>query len=271
MPGLMMNALTGAKKDPLLGENVFSASNTGVDPALRTIDATRESVAGQLDSLLAKESGLMTRARTGAAQTANARGLLNSSMAAGAGEEAAINTAFPIANADANIYGTASRDNQAAQNAALSQNAQSANTAALANSAAANQSSQITQQGEESRQTAAQSQQAENSLFTRQAAQQTAMQQLQLQGQITLQNLQTAAAKDLVNIEADYKTVMQTSATAGQIMSQAQVGINDIMKDPVMTITAKTALIQKIQDGLKAQMGVAGAIAGLDLSGLLTF
>lgn len=174
-------------------------------PVLRTVDPAKETVAGQLNTLTAKDSPLMTRARTGAMQTANARGLMNSSIAAGAGEAAAIDSALPIATADANIQGVTSRDNQSAQNA------------------------------------------------------------------FGFQQLQANSAKELANIEAQYKTAMQGSATAGQVMAAAQAGINDILKDPTMSNEAKTALVKQVHAGLKAQMGVIGAMAGLDLSGLLVF
>lgn len=58
-------------------------------------------VEGRLNGLLSQDSNYIKRARTGAAQTANRRGMLNSSMAAGAGEGAAIDRALPIAQQDA--------------------------------------------------------------------------------------------------------------------------------------------------------------------------
>ena len=88
------------------------------------VDADKSTVAGQLGSLLAKDSPWITRARTKAAQTSAARGLGNSSIAAGAGEAAAIDAALPIAQQDATSYLTAQRDNTSALNAfATDQNA----------------------------------------------------------------------------------------------------------------------------------------------------
>lgn len=60
-----------------------------------------DTVAGQLTGLLSKDSSYMAQARTGARQTAERRGLLNSSIAATAGEKAAIDKALPIAQQDA--------------------------------------------------------------------------------------------------------------------------------------------------------------------------
>lgn len=61
-------------------------------------------VEDRMTGLLAKDNPYMKVARTGAAQTANSRGLLNSSIAASAGEEAAIKSALPIAQQDAAYY-----------------------------------------------------------------------------------------------------------------------------------------------------------------------
>lgn len=59
------------------------------------------SVQTQLNGVLSAGSPLMTQARTAAAQAANARGLRNSSIATGAGEEAALRVALAIASQDA--------------------------------------------------------------------------------------------------------------------------------------------------------------------------
>ncbi len=60
-----------------------------------------QTVEGRMEGLLDKNSRYMQAARSRAMMTANQRGLLNTSMAAGAGEKAAIESALPIATADA--------------------------------------------------------------------------------------------------------------------------------------------------------------------------
>jgi hypothetical protein len=63
-----------------------------------------ETVAGQMKGLLSQDNPYITQARTRAAQAANQRGLLNTSLGVQAGEEAAISQALPIASADAQTY-----------------------------------------------------------------------------------------------------------------------------------------------------------------------
>lgn len=65
-----------------------------------------DSVSSRVSALTSQDSALMRQARTSGMATANRRGLLNSSIAAGAGESAALGTATPIASQDAQqVYG----------------------------------------------------------------------------------------------------------------------------------------------------------------------
>lgn len=66
-----------------------------------TFDPDDASVSTQLSKVLSTDSPLLTGARTRAAQVANRRGLLNSSMAVQAGEAAAFDVALPIASQQA--------------------------------------------------------------------------------------------------------------------------------------------------------------------------
>lgn len=72
-----------------------------------------DSITPRLTGLLQKDSPLMQQARTGALQFANKRGLANSSIAATAGESAAINAALPIAAQEASQ--TAAKNLQSTQ------------------------------------------------------------------------------------------------------------------------------------------------------------
>jgi hypothetical protein len=120
--------------------SVMLPGSTGYDAKQRSVDAAKETVSGQLDALLAADSPYLQRAKHGATQTANARGLLNTSMAAGAGEAAAIDAAAPIAKADADVYGTASRENVAAENTSRAFGADASNRATLVGAEAYNAS-----------------------------------------------------------------------------------------------------------------------------------
>lgn len=84
----------------------------------RAVDEETETVKSQLASILAQDSPLMQRARTIAAQNMNQRGLVNSSMAQGAGVAAMIDRATPIAQQDAETYSNRAIANMREVNAA---------------------------------------------------------------------------------------------------------------------------------------------------------
>lgn len=144
------------------GYKAVNQNATGYDAA--TIDATKygantaavnnwnvtdpQTVQGQLKGIIAEDSPLMQQARTQSLGQMNRRGLINSSMAVGAGQEAVIKQALPIAQADAATYGQSARFNADAANAMSQFNANVQNEAAKfgANAenvvAAANQAAQ---------------------------------------------------------------------------------------------------------------------------------
>mgnify|MGYP001566513462 CR=1 FL=1 len=384
--GLISNAV-----DPnSAGKNVFSADTATYDPTLRTVNQENETVSSQLDRILGKDSPLVTRARASSTQAMNSRGLVNTAMAGQAGEAAAIDAALPIAAADANVYGTAARENQTFSNTAGQFNAGAKNTSNLNAAAAGNaslgatqagniQSGLIGRQAEEARTTQAAGAAQTSALSTQQAGQQltaqeraalqasalskqqagqqltsqeqAALQQSQLtsqqgeinkqiatlQGQIqtgligatgaqtrmtneqiaqaqqelsklqasqasqlsaqqatqagtlataaqeatkalqaahdtVLQAMQTADATsktELANIEADYKTLMQTSATAGDLYKTSMATITSISQDANMDAASKQTAIDNQLNILKSGMNLVGSVNGIDLSGLL--
>jgi predicted amidohydrolase YtcJ len=90
--------------------------------AQRTVDPTKETVAGQMKGLIDENSPTMQMARTSANQQMNSRGLFNSSLAVTASDQAAYAAALPIAQADASVYDTNAKQNLAYQNEALKTN-----------------------------------------------------------------------------------------------------------------------------------------------------
>jgi hypothetical protein len=107
-----------------------SATNaTAIDPssiATRTIDPGTETVAGQVNKITAENSPVLQQAQAQAMRTAAGRGMLNSAMAASAGENAVISQAANMAAQDASAYKSAADYNTAAKNQATMWNADQA-------------------------------------------------------------------------------------------------------------------------------------------------
>lgn len=322
MPGLITSDLPNDKK-------IMAAQTAPYDAVTRTVNPN-ETVSAQLDRILAKGGPTMDRARAGSVQTANSRGLLNSSIAATAGEAAVIDAALPIATADANTYGTASRDNQSYQNTAGQFNAGATNTANLNAAAAGNQSLLTSQAGEETRatqaaagdiqariatlqgqiqtgligeqgaqtrMTAAQADAAQKELVKLQGEIQTAQiqetgaQQRQTAAQVAsaqesqarlqssldaaLQTLKGEQAKALSDTEAQYRTTIQTSASAATLFTTftnaLTVSQSDANTTPEQKAAAAATLTNMLKSGLAVIGGAGAADGNIDLTTLLTF
>ena len=95
---------------PAPGEGIGEHTPTTITPK------PESTVQGQMGTLLDKESSYMQLARTKALQQANARGLVNSSIAVGASQDAAIRAGLPIAQQDAATQFQAQTANQQAEN-----------------------------------------------------------------------------------------------------------------------------------------------------------
>lgn len=108
-----------------------AATGGGPGAVTRSV-ADNELLSSNLQKLLQSDSPYIKQAMDRSMQVMGERGLVNSSLAAGAGTAAAIDAAVPIASADANAYGTAARDNQSAQNNFNLADKQAANSAAIA-------------------------------------------------------------------------------------------------------------------------------------------
>jgi len=98
------------------------ADQTKYDAQTNAFDESK-GVAGRVNSLVTSGSPLLETAQTRAAQASNNRGILNSSLGVQAGQQAVIETATPIANADASLYQQTQLANQSAVNSARESNA----------------------------------------------------------------------------------------------------------------------------------------------------
>lgn len=190
------------------------------------VDPKTETVSGQVDSILAKDSPLMQRARTIASQGMAQRGLVNSSMAQGAGTAAMIDRATPIAQQDAATYSNRAMANQEAANTANQFNVNQ-------NNQLFQQASQQEFQGSQSQLDRAQQaymQDDQQSFLTSQSAldrtQQKDVLKVQQDFQAAQANLdraqQTALADKSAKAQLDLQTAQQNFQSAQSALDRAQ-------------------------------------------------
>ena len=287
---------------------------TGYDAAQIT---GQESVSDAVNRIINQDSPVSQTARTQAAQAANSRGLLNSSMAVQSGQQAVINSALPIAQGDVATSLAVNQSNQGAVNAARSflataknvmeqsrvaevnqngrfnaEQANSAlafttqaknqaealsvaakNTAAQLNTAAANQAAAFI--AGQTTQAAAAAAAAENAANSQNAtAYNAAMAQYaDAMNQATMQQVKGAQAIELANIEAQYRTTIQTSDSASKLMTAAANAIAAIQSDVNTTPEQKAAGVTKQQEMLKGSIAVIQGARdpNVDMTTLLNF
>lgn len=137
LPGLVGTASPGSAVPPVAvpsiqpGSTQPTAAQTTLTPDMTT--------SGQFQRLTAAGSPIITQAINQSDQGWNARGLLNSSMAVQAGQQAGYNAALPIAQQDASANLNVGTTNTQQQNTML--NANASNATSMANTASNNATS----------------------------------------------------------------------------------------------------------------------------------
>lgn len=255
---------------------------SGYTPERVEVDPNKDLVQGRVKGIIDENSPLMRQAETRALQTMNQRGIINSSMAVGAGQSALYDAALPIASQDAQTSFTAKRANQDAGNTALQFNAGSQNQFASQQLTGKQNLEQIGAQTDAASRLQAEKAQIDKDLMTadaatkerlmnRQAEIDTQMQQLRGTQSKELAELENQNRLDLTQIENQNRTLLQTSQMAGQLYSTTQEAISQILANPDIPVEQKTALVNRQKELLSAGLGVVGGIGNLDLGGLLNF
>jgi hypothetical protein len=219
-----------------------------------------QTVQGQISGIIAQNSPLMQQAQSTALDQMNQRGLLNSSMAIGAGQQAVYNAAMPIAQADAATY---------AKSAGF--NADAANTIGVSNTAAQNQA--LEANAARTQQAGLANQQSLNANVGKQMdeAFQAATANVDNATKLQLQTIDANTRISLSNTEANNKAILQSSAAASDLYKQTSVNIANIMSNKDMDPTYKQQLINQQMNVLQNGLFVQGKFAPLDLSKLVDF
>ena len=215
------------------------AQDNKITPVTQDFDESK-GVAGRVNSLVSSGSPLLQTARTKAAQNSAKRGLMNSSIGVQAGEQAVIETATPIASADASLYQQQALTNQNARNTANIQNAGNAIQAGTQGRSLMEQArledKRLTQNQQQFDTTTG----IERDRMAQQQSQFTAQQAQQMD----LARMDIDSRRELAEIEARFKNDIQSSANISQAWSTLQEQIGRIQNNPELDPATKTQLIQ---------------------------
>lgn len=236
---------TAASTTPINTGATATNPTAGVTPqtynaTTTQVNAPTETVQGQVNSILATDNPLMQRARTLATQQMAQRGLVNSSMNAGAGVAAMTDRAMQIGSQDAQTY----------------------SQRALANTEATNQANQFNTSATNDLYKFGQNAQLQTNLATQQQA---ATLQAQTQSEKSVaerQLIDNQAQLDRLGLQINANKQTIPTTFAANISNTAMTGVNSIMADGNMNADAKKAAIANLVTYANSQIAWAEKFYG---------
>ena len=232
-------------------------SNVSMPTGASYMDDTT-SVASQLDTLLNSESPYIKQARMQGEEQAQSRGMLNTSMSAGAAQREAIKAAMPIAQQDAQTAASFNQQQQASEN-----QMEIIQTEAIV-------SGEIVKQDAAIKQTNQNINNAFQSAMTG-AEQQSRgwLQDTQNQFNAGIKDLELTAAEVSQNSEITANRAMQVRDASSSIMQNYQIAVENMMTDPDFLNLGARAVnnaIKQMQTLARNSVKFIGATAGLETS-----
>lgn len=221
---------------------LINATATGYDPAQAQAAqwqvTPEQTVQGQIKNIIDSNSPLMKQTETTGLQQANKRGLMNSSMAVGATQAELYKVAAPIASADATTNANAGEFNASTKQQTELANQNASNTASQFGANATNDASKFN---------------ASES------------------NNILKLGMDIESKQQLAQTEANYKTLMQSSAGASDLYKTMVANASEIMSNANMDAATKSTAIKNQITLLNSGLAIIGQIGNLDLTDLLTF
>lgn len=251
-------------------DTAAQATSAKVEPTKQFTATTQETPEGelassQLNKITSQDSPLIKRARQEGLVTANRRGLLNSSIAAGAAEGAIVDRATPLAQQNAQILQNQRLTNQADTNRAGEFNATQANerdrlqaqldtAVSQGNAELANQIR--IRQGEFQQQVNLENAAAQN---------RSREQVLAINADLNKQFLANTGAIDLATIQGRYEQLISSNATAGNLYAAYFGSIAQVMANKEIPPDRVAQSIQVQQQLLESGLRLIDQLNGLQL------
>jgi hypothetical protein len=247
-----------------------NANASTATAATRALDQN-ELMSTQVNKVIGEDSPLMQQAAARAKQMANGRGLLNSTMAIQAGQAAVMDRAMPIAQYDASATSNVLNSNQANTQQTNTFNAGQQQDVSKFNANTNTQNSQFNANQQTDVNKANANTNTQTSQFNAAEANKASIVNASESNKILAQMMDQDTRKQLADIEASYKVLMQSEASAMTMYQQSVKNISEILMNPDLTPAAKTAAVNNQNSLLKTGMNIIGKMSGLNLDALLTF
>ena len=251
---------------------------TGYDATTQEVDPA--ALAGErLNLLTSQKSPNMMRAEQQGLLTAASRGLLDSSIAAGAAQGAMVDRATPLALSESEVLHQQALANQAAENRAAEFGAGAENVASLTEAQLGTEVSMfnVGQEQQQAQFDANWANQAEmlNAEMAQQAGQFNASQQnainsqiMQMNSSLNEQYLRGTQSMDLATIQGQFNTLIAQNETAGSFFSSAMNAIGQAMADPKMKPEQLAAFVRVQQDMIASGLDMMNNINSIDFGSM---
>ena len=243
------------------GTNQTLNEQTTFNPAANYVDEAKSTVAGQLTSLLDQNSAYVNQARQQATEQASGRGLLNSTIAANQGQRAAIQSALPIAQQDAQTWANAQSAQQQAE-----YGQETIKTEAIVSGALVEQKAAIQQKQTELNnafQARMQGMDAQNKVWAA---------DFQNQFNQGMQQLEQAHQQQMLSMELDSNAATALQEQSAMIMQNYQVSVENMLQDPDFLDMGDTAVnnaLKQMQNLAYNSIGLVGATRDIDMTNWL--
>lgn len=202
-------------------------------------------VSGQMMSLLGKDSPYLRQADVRAREEAQRMGLLSSSMAVGATERERIRAALPIAQQDAQLYGTTALKEQEFAGTSALETQQAAAQSALQRQAQVENLEALGVQGDI---------QLRLEAYSQDAATQRAQMEMEFKA-------------DIANVEMDATTRQQYIASASDLGNQYNSDVSAILRSTdFATSTDRNIALKQIEQVYQNNLNFLSAASGVELS-----
>lgn len=221
------------------------------------IDTAKSTVAGQLNTLLSSDNPYIKLNENKAVEQAGSRGLLNSTIAASAGRNAAIASALPIAQQDAQTY---NQFNQAQQAADI--NIQNIQAEGIISGEITEQKAAIDRKNQDIQNSFTSMMQGADEQSK------TWLGDLQNTYNTNLQNLDIMSKKYMQEAELTAQQTQNVATQASTIMQNYQVSVENMLQDPDFLNLGADAVnnaINQLQNLASNAILFVGASQGIEL------
>lgn len=256
----------GIVQQPLSGTSVMSANTERIGAPTKWNVTEDQTVQGQIARIIDPNNPLFQQATTASNEAMNQRGIVNSSIAQSAAQDALYRTALPIAQADAATYGKAAGYNADMPNQIAIKNAEMGNTVNMANLNANNSWAQANLASTTQLANTQMNNDTNRDVASMNASSAQAIASMNADSQQRIAQLDAGIRLQVQQLANDNQTLLTTSGQAATAFNQYLVSATNIQNNKDLDATNKKIALAQLWETTRTQLAVLSAVSGLKLT-----